>query len=79
MSTIYFPGSWDILHPGHIVALQSAKAFGDKLIVGVESDELIKEIKGHAPFYDEQFRCLMLMALEDVPADHKIKELGLTV
>jgi len=39
-------GSWDLLHIGHVRYLMQAKAQGDILIVGVDSDRAIKKYKG---------------------------------
>lgn len=39
-------GSWDMMHLGHTKYLRSARALGDVLIVGVDSDQLIKKSKG---------------------------------
>ena len=39
-------GCFDILHPGHIEFLQKAKRLGDTLIILLESDENVKNLKG---------------------------------
>lgn len=39
-------GSFDLLHPGHIFLLTEARALGDVLIVGVNSDASVKRYKG---------------------------------
>ncbi len=44
---VFTNGCFDILHSGHVTYLQVAKDFGDVLIVGVNTDESIKRIKGH--------------------------------
>jgi D-beta-D-heptose 7-phosphate kinase / D-beta-D-heptose 1-phosphate adenosyltransferase len=43
---VFTNGCFDILHPGHITYLQQAKALGDLLIVGVNSDESVRRLKG---------------------------------
>ena len=43
---VYTFGAFDLLHVGHIVLLEKAKKLGDKLMVGIISDESIKERKG---------------------------------
>lgn len=43
---IFTNGCFDILHPGHVSYLNTAKSLGDILIVGINSDESIKRIKG---------------------------------
>tara|TARA_Y100000813_G_C24121254_1_gene332787 strand:+ start:607 stop:1071 length:465 start_codon:yes stop_codon:yes gene_type:complete len=43
---VFTNGCFDILHPGHIHILDQAKSYGDILIVGLNSDESIKRLKG---------------------------------
>lgn len=43
---VFTNGCFDILHPGHIYFIKEAKRLGDILIVGVNSDNSIKKIKG---------------------------------
>ena len=43
MSTVWVNGCFDILHPGHIELFKVAKSLGDKLIVGVDTDEKVKQ------------------------------------
>lgn len=60
-------GCFDVLHPGHIIFLEKAKAAGDYLIVLLESDERIKKLKGiKRPVHDQIRRALMLSALKSV-------------
>lgn len=65
-SIVYLPGSWDLLHPGHIAAINLAAQYGSKLIVGVESDELVVASKGRAPIMGEQERALLVGSLKKV-------------
>jgi glycerol-3-phosphate cytidylyltransferase len=53
---VYTAGAFDLLHVGHLRILQAAAALGGRLVVGVSTDELIMEYKGHAPHvpYDER-------------------------
>ncbi|PIR97741.1 MAG: hypothetical protein COT89_03125 [Candidatus Colwellbacteria bacterium CG10_big_fil_rev_8_21_14_0_10_42_22] len=54
-------GSWDMLHIGHVRYLNTAKDYGDVLIVGVDSDEAIKFYKGpNRPIIPEEERMEML-------------------
>ena len=70
-SIVFVNGCFDILHVGHISLLKWAKKRGDILIVGLNSDESIRQLKGkHRPIINEQQRCIMLSAIEDV--DHII-------
>ena len=43
---VFTNGCFDILHPGHIHILEVSKSYGDILIVGVNSDDSIKKLKG---------------------------------
>ncbi len=66
---VFTNGCFDLLHPGHIDCLTKAKAFGDRLIVGLNSDESVKRLKGvNRPIYNEKDRCTMLTGLEVVDA-----------
>ena len=47
MITVFTNGCFDILHRGHIELLNEAKKLGDKLIVGINSDESIRKLKGN--------------------------------
>lgn len=68
METIVFTnGCFDILHVGHLDLLTRAKALGTKLIVGINSDSSVRQIKGSArPLVGEKERAEMLIALEVV-------------
>ncbi|MFH1258038.1 MAG: D-glycero-beta-D-manno-heptose 1-phosphate adenylyltransferase [Candidatus Micrarchaeota archaeon] len=58
-------GVFDILHPGHVRYLENAKALGDILVVGVNSDASVKKIKGeHRPVNSEDDRAEVLAALQ---------------
>ncbi len=64
---IFTNGCFDILHLGHIDYLHKARALGDLLIVGLNSDDSIKRLKGESrPINSEQERIAMLCALECV-------------
>jgi cytidyltransferase-like protein len=39
-------GCFDILHPGHVTYLETARNFGDALLVGVNSDDATRQLKG---------------------------------
>jgi D-beta-D-heptose 7-phosphate kinase / D-beta-D-heptose 1-phosphate adenosyltransferase len=57
-------GCFDLLHPGHVASLQEARKQGDCLLVGVNSDRSVREIKGPGrPVIDERGRAEMLAAL----------------
>ena len=60
-------GVFDILHLGHVKYLEEAKKLGDVLIVGVNSDASVKQIKGDKrPINDEKSRIGVLAGLESV-------------
>ena len=55
------------MHPGHIDYLTKAKALGDVLIVGLNSDASVRQIKGDLrPINNQLFRSRMLLALKPV-------------
>ena len=60
-------GVFDILHIGHVKYLEEAKKLGDILIVGVNTDFSVKQIKGNKrPINDEKSRTGVLAGLESV-------------
>ena len=66
MRLVYYPGVWDLLHVGHVQALSLARLAGDKLVVGVPSDEVVVEDKGEPPIIPLSDRVTMLKALRMV-------------
>lgn len=69
-------GCFDIIHPGHIDLLNKAKALGTTLIVGINSDESVKKIKGSArPFINQQARRDVLLGLRAVDKVYIFDEL----
>src|SRR5581483_6218280 len=66
-TVVFTNGCFDILHPGHIHTLTRAKALGDVLIVGINSDASVKRLKGERrPILEQDERAVMLAALEVV-------------
>src|SRR5262249_45908465 len=62
-------GCFDLLHLGHVTYLQSARNQGDMLLVGVNGDQAVRELKGpDRPVNDEHDRAAVLAALESVSA-----------
>lgn len=60
-------GCFDILHAGHVQYLKEARSLGDRLIVGLNSDRSVRELKGeNRPYNNEQNRAEVLLALECV-------------
>src|SRR5437016_11170626 len=64
---VFTNGCFDLLHPGHIETLEKARNLGDLLVVGVNSDRSVREMKGEGrPILPEQERAEILAALECV-------------
>lgn len=64
---VFTNGCFEILHPGHIEILERAKSLGDVLIVGINSDNSVKEIKGERKLIlDEKSRLRIISSLEMV-------------
>ena len=60
-------GCFDLLHVGHVTYLQQARNLGDALLVGLNSDVSISQLKGPSrPVCCEHDRCCVLAALESV-------------
>ena len=65
--TVFTNGCFDILHPGHLRYLKKARGLGDRLIVGLNTDESIRRIKGEdRPVINETQRREMLLELDFV-------------
>ena len=66
---VFTNGVFDLLHPGHVRYLQSARALGDALIVGLNGDASVRRNKGaERPINPEQERAEVLSALACVDA-----------
>ena len=66
---VFTNGCFDLLHPGHIQSLEQARALGDALIVGINGDASVRELKGpRRPILPELERAEILAALECVDA-----------
>ena len=66
---VFTNGCFDLLHPGHIGSLEQARALGDALIVGLNSDASVRELKGAGrPVLPELERAEILAGLECVDA-----------
>ncbi|MFH1853779.1 MAG: D-glycero-beta-D-manno-heptose 1-phosphate adenylyltransferase [Candidatus Omnitrophota bacterium] len=64
---VFTNGCFDILHPGHVDYLSKAKALGDILIVGLNSDSSVRKLKGKCrPITPQNDRARVLSALESV-------------
>ena len=66
---VFTNGCFDIVHRGHIEVLANTADFGDKLIIGLNSDSSIKKLKGeNRPIINEKSRALLLASLTFVDA-----------
>jgi D-beta-D-heptose 7-phosphate kinase/D-beta-D-heptose 1-phosphate adenosyltransferase len=66
---VFTNGCFDILHIGHITLLEAARRKGDRLIVGLNSDESVRQVKGPLrPIVGERERARILAALSAVDA-----------
>ncbi len=64
---VFTNGCFDLIHGGHIEFLQQAKKKGDLLILGLNSDESVRAIKGEGrPIKSQEERANILSALQDV-------------
>jgi D-beta-D-heptose 7-phosphate kinase/D-beta-D-heptose 1-phosphate adenosyltransferase len=66
-TVIFTNGCFDILHVGHVRALEAARALGDILVVGVNSDASVRRLKGaRRPLVPQAERAEMVAALRSV-------------
>tara|TARA_R100000808_G_scaffold5412_1_gene16516 strand:+ start:313 stop:783 length:471 start_codon:yes stop_codon:yes gene_type:complete len=64
-------GCFDILHVGHVKYLQKAREFGDALLVGLNGDDSVRELKGsNRPINNQEDRAEVLRALSCVDFVH---------
>jgi len=64
---VFTNGVFDLLHPGHIDLLRAARAAGDALVVGINSDDSVRRLKGETrPVRTQAERAYVLGAIEAV-------------
>ncbi len=64
---VFASGCFDLLHVGHVRSLEQAASFGDRLVVGVNSDASVRKLKGSGrPILPARQRAEMLAALHCV-------------
>jgi rfaE bifunctional protein nucleotidyltransferase chain/domain len=64
---VFANGCFDLLHVGHVRYLEAAKGLGDLLVVGVNSDEQVRRLKGEGrPFVPERERAEVIASLRAV-------------
>ena len=67
MTTVFTNGCFDLLHVGHVRLLAFARSLGDRLVVGLNSDESVRALKGMTrPIVPVDERRELLLALESV-------------
>ena len=67
MTTVMVNGTFDVLHPGHVALLNTARSYGDHLIVAIDTDRRVTELKGESrPINNQIDRRIMLSALKAV-------------
>jgi len=60
-------GTFDILHPGHVAMLNTARSYGDYLVVAIDTDRRVRELKGETrPVNNQNDRKIMLSNLKAV-------------
>ncbi|MBT8462876.1 MAG: D-glycero-beta-D-manno-heptose 1-phosphate adenylyltransferase [Gemmatimonadetes bacterium] len=66
---VFTNGVFDLLHKGHVASLEAARSLGDALIVGVNSDESTRRLKGpRRPYQSESDRAEILASSRFVDA-----------
>lgn len=64
---VFTNGVFDLLHVGHVRYLSQARALGDALVVAINSDRTVRELKGpDRPIFDQAERAEILAALKHV-------------
>jgi len=71
MKIVFVNGCFDVLHPGHIELLRYARSLGDYLIVAIDSDRKVSEMKGpERPIFSQEDRSNVLSAIRYVDVIH---------
>jgi D-beta-D-heptose 7-phosphate kinase/D-beta-D-heptose 1-phosphate adenosyltransferase len=66
-TVVFTNGCFDILHRGHVTLLDAARAMGDCLVVGINSDDSVRRLKGEGrPLNSEVDRAHVLLGLRSV-------------
>lgn len=64
MKIVFTNGCFDLIHPGHIELLEKASQYGDTLVVGINSDESVRSIKGEGrPILSQEDRVTILRSI----------------
>ena len=71
MKIIFVNGCFDVLHPGHIQLFEYARSLGDYLIVAIDSDTKVGEMKGSdRPIFGQEDRARTLEAIRYIDVVH---------
>lgn len=71
MKIIFVNGCFDVLHPGHIQLFEYARSLGDYLIVAIDSDKKVGEMKGPSrPIFCQEDRARTLEAIRYIDVVH---------
>jgi D-beta-D-heptose 7-phosphate kinase/D-beta-D-heptose 1-phosphate adenosyltransferase len=71
MKIIFVNGCFDVLHPGHIQLFEYARSLGDYLIVAIDSDKKVGEMKGpERPIFGQEDRARTLEAIRYIDVVH---------
>ncbi len=69
LKVVFTNGCYDLLHPGHIRLLESARSLGDVLVLGLNTDSSVARLKGpNRPMIPEAERALLAASLSAVDA-----------
>ena len=64
---VFTNGCFDIIHPGHTIYLKKAKEYGDVLVIGLNSDDSVRRLKGpERPLNNVEDRAEVLLSLKPV-------------
>lgn len=67
MKTVMVNGTFDVLHPGHVALLNTARSYGDALVVAIDTDRRVRELKGEQrPINNQIDRRIMLSNIKAV-------------
>jgi len=67
MTRVFVNGTFDVLHPGHVALLRHAADLGHYVMVAIDSDRRVRELKGEdRPFFNQADRRFMLEAITGV-------------
>jgi D-beta-D-heptose 7-phosphate kinase/D-beta-D-heptose 1-phosphate adenosyltransferase len=71
VKVVFVNGTFDLLHLGHLALLTEARSHGDRLVVGVDTDDRVRQRKGPGrPVQDQATRAAVLRALRVVDEVH---------